>query len=193
LQDAGISYEVVPRLVRGLDYYVRTAFEIVSGELGSQNALAGGGRYDGLSEVLGGPATEAFGFAIGLDRMVMLLSQEASSAWLTKPDVVVVHLGEAAFSRAWEVTRELRRQGWTCFMEFSGGSLKSQMRMANRIQASHVLIIGENELSKGQYPIKRLSDSQQWEVSLDELISYLKSTNAPALPGSKSVERSLLD
>ena len=80
MQDAGISYEIVPRLVRGLDYYVRTAFEIVSGELGSQNALAGGGRYDGLSEVLGGPPTEAFGFAIGLDRMAMLLSEEAGSA-----------------------------------------------------------------------------------------------------------------
>jgi histidyl-tRNA synthetase len=182
LQDAGISYEVVPRLVRGLDYYVRTAFEIVSGELGSQNALAGGGRYDGLSEVLGGPPTEAFGFALGLDRMAMLLSQEASGEWIWQPEIVVVHLGAAAFHRALDITRELRRQGWACYMEFSGGSLKSQMRLANRINAHHVLIIGENELSQGRYPVKRLADSQQWEVSLDELISYLKSRNPAVLP-----------
>jgi histidyl-tRNA synthetase len=79
------------------------------------------------------------------------------------------------------VTRELRRQGWNCYMEFSGGSLKSQMRLANRINARHVLIIGENELSRERYPIKRLADSQQWEVSVDELASYLKSAN-PAQP-----------
>lgn len=181
LQDAEIPYEIAPRLVRGLDYYVRTAFEIVSGQLGSQNALAGGGRYDGLSEVLGGPPAEAFGFAIGLDRMVMLLSGETGSAQTWQPDIVVAHLGKDAFRRALDITRQLRRQGWTCYMEFSEGSLKSQMRLANRIHARHVLIIGENELSRERYPIKRLADSQQWEVSMVELDSYLKSQN-PAAP-----------
>ena len=99
LDEAGISYAVVPRLVRGLDYYIRTAFEIVSGELGSQNALAGGGRYDGLSEVLGGPRVQAMGFALGLDRLVMLLPEEQSAKWRRKPELFLAHMGEAALKR----------------------------------------------------------------------------------------------
>ncbi len=175
LDEAGISYEVVPRLVRGLDYYIRTAFEIVSGELGAQNALAGGGRYDGLSEVLGGPHVPALGFAMGLDRLVMLLSEEQGSQSKWKPQLFLAHMGEAAFKKALEIARDLRRQGLSCYLDYSTGTLKSQMRLANKLGAAHVLIIGDNELARGIGSIKRLEDSQQWEIAIPEIANYLKS------------------
>ncbi len=174
LHAAQIQYDLVPRLVRGLDYYVRTAFEIVSGDLGSQNALVGGGRYNGLSEVLGGPPVQAIGFALGLDRLVMVLPKEQSGAFQWKPELFLVFMGEPAFSRAQEIARSLRKRGHSCYVDFSDGSLKSQMRLANRIEAEHVLIIGEDELARGKYAIKKLEDSKQWDVTLPELIEYLE-------------------
>ena len=175
LDEAGIAYEVVPRLVRGLDYYVRTAFEIVSGELGAQNALAGGGRYDGLSEILGGPRVPALGFAMGLDRLVMLLSQDRGSGWQWKPELFLAYMGDEAFKRTLQIAQELRRQGHSCYLDYSGGTLKSQMRLANKLGAAHVLIIGENELARGIYSIKRLEDSRQQEIAMPEISNYLKS------------------
>lgn len=178
LDALNIPYRVAPRLVRGLDYYVQTAFEIVSGELGSQNALVGGGRYDGLSEVLGGPPLKGFGFAMGLDRLVMLLPEELSAQWTWRPDIFLAYLGEAAFDHAFTVARTLRHEGWSCYLEFATGSLKSQLRLANKLQARHVLIIGEEELAKGKYQLKRLDDSRQWDFSLAELRDYLQSQAA---------------
>ena len=175
LNEAGIVYDVVPRLVRGLDYYIRTAFEIVSGELGAQNALAGGGRYDGLSEVLGGPPVQALGFALGLDRLVMLLPEEQSAKGRRKPELFLAHMGEPAFKKALEIARDLRRQGHSCYLDFAAGTLKSQMRLANKLGAENVLIIGDNELARGIYSIKRLKDSCQWEIGLAEISEYLKS------------------
>lgn len=175
LENAGIAFQIAPRLVRGLDYYCRTAFEIVSGELGSQNALAGGGRYDGLSSILGGPPVPAIGFALGLDRLVMVLPEERSGEWKWKPELFLAYMGEAEFRKAIDISRQLRHQGHACYLDFSEGSLKSQMRLANKLNAEHVLILGENELASGRYSIKRLSDSQQWEVTLPELEIYLKS------------------
>jgi histidyl-tRNA synthetase len=175
LDSMNIPYKVVPRLVRGLDYYVRTAFEIVSGGLGSQNALAGGGRYDGLSEIIGGPPVKGFGYAMGLDRLVMILPEESSVQWIWRPDVFLACMGEAAFNRAFAVTRTLRHQGWSCYLEFTDTSLKSQLRLANKLHARHVVIIGEAELAADRYRIKRLSDSQQWDATLAELTEYLQS------------------
>jgi histidyl-tRNA synthetase len=174
LRDASVEYEIVPRLVRGLDYYVRTAFEIVSGELGAQNALAGGGRYDGLAEILGGPPSPAIGFAIGLDRLVMTLSEEHKAELQWKPDLFLAYMGEAAFKKSLEIARHLRRQGYCCYVDFGEGRLKSQMRLANKLGAKHVLILGDDELAREKYAIKRLEDSQQWEVTLPELESYLR-------------------
>jgi histidyl-tRNA synthetase len=175
LGGAGIVWEIVPRLVRGLDYYVRTAFEIVSGELGAQNALVGGGRYDGLSEVLGGPPAHGFGFAMGVDRLVMILPERVCAEIGYRPDVAIVYLGDPAFHKALAIARALRRDGIHCHLEFAGGSLKSQMRLAHKAAARHVLIIGDQELSKERYQIRRMADSRQWEVSLSELMSYLES------------------
>jgi len=164
--------------VRGLDYYVRTAFEMVSGELGSQNALAGGGRYDGLSEVLGGPPVQGFGFALGLDRLVMILPDSVAEASADRPQVCLVYLSEEASKAAISIARLLRRQSISCHLEFGAGSVKSQMRMANRVGARHVLIIGQDELAKERYSLKRMEDSKQWEVSLAELSQYLQSLSA---------------
>jgi len=173
LEEAGVAYEISPRLVRGLDYYVRTAFEIVSGDLGSQNALAGGGRYDGLSEILGGPAAPAIGFAIGLDRLAMLLAEAGKDSFQRGPELFLAYMGEAAFRKALEIARRLRRRGYSCQLDFEGGSLKRQMRLANKLNAGHVLMLGDNELAREKYSIKRMKDSEQWEVTLPELESYL--------------------
>jgi histidyl-tRNA synthetase len=178
LEEAGIGYEIVPRLVRGLDYYVKTAFEIVSGDLGAQNALVGGGRYDGLSEILGGPPAKGFGFAMGLDRLVMILPEEVYAAIARGPEVFIAFLGDAAFKKAVAIARTLRAQGRSCHVEFSDASLKSQLRLANRFNAQHVLIIGEDELAREKYQIKRMVDSTQWEITLPEMITYLRSRQA---------------
>jgi histidyl-tRNA synthetase len=170
---ADIAFEVMPRLVRGLDYYVRTAFEIVSGDLGAQNALAGGGRYDGLSEVLGGPPVHGFGFALGQDRLMMVLSDQWGKNAVWRPELFVISMGEEAFNKGLSIARLLRAQGIGCYVDFEGGSIKSQMRLANKIRARHVLLIGENELIREQYQIKRMQDSKQWGVTLSELRSYL--------------------
>lgn len=186
LHNAQIGYEIVPRLVRGLDYYVRTTFEIVNGDLGSQNALVGGGRYNGLSEILGGPPVQAIGFAMGLDRLVMVLPKEPGDAFQWKPELFLVFMGEPAFVRTLEIARSLRRRGHRCDLDFSGGSIKSQMRLANKFGAEHVLIIGEDELAQDRYSIKRLEDSKQWHVTLPELIEYLASHKKKE-PGARSM------
>jgi histidyl-tRNA synthetase len=174
LDGARISYEIAPRLVRGLDYYVRTAFEIVSGYLGSQNALMGGGRYDGLSEALGGPRVPAIGFAMGLDRLAMLLPEDQRAKRQWKPKLQLAYMGDAAFRKALEISRHFRHLGHDCYLDFSQGSLKSQMRLANKLQAEHVLILGDKELAQEKFTIKRLEDSQQWEMTLSELEEYLE-------------------
>ena len=175
LDEGAIGYTVVPRLVRGLDYYIRTAFEIVSGELGSQNALAGGGRYDGLSEVLGGPPVHALGFALGLDRLVMILPEEQGAKGQGRPELFLAHMGEAAMKKAAEIARDLRHQGFSCSLDFSAGKLKSQMRMANRLGARYVLIIGEDELARGSASIKNLEDSSQQDIAIPDIAAFLKS------------------
>jgi len=178
LKAAGISFEIDSKLVRGLDYYVRTAFEVVSGDLGSQNALLGGGRYDGLSEKIGGPPVQAIGFAAGLDRLTMILPDEISTAGKWKPDLFLAYRGEPAFQRAIAIARELRQKGRICSLDYSGSSLKSQLRQANKSYAAHVLIIGEDELTRDRYMLKRMDDSEQWEVSVAELEDYLESRAA---------------
>lgn len=112
---------------------------------------------------------------MGLDRLVMVLPEEQRSAWQWKPELFLAFLGEPAFKRARAIARELRRQGYSCYLDFAGGSLKSQLRFANKLNAAHVLIIGEDELARESYTIKRLEDSRQWEVTMSELTGYLQS------------------
>ena len=116
----------------------------------------------------------SMGFGMGLDRVVMLLSetQYAEKRW--KPDLFLAYMGEAAFKKALEIARDLRHRGYICYLDFSEAKLKNQMRLANKLGAAHVLIIGDEELERGSYSIKRLEDAHQWEVTLAELKSYLE-------------------
>jgi histidyl-tRNA synthetase len=173
LSRAGIASEVAPQLVRGLDYYVKTAFEIVSGDLGAQNAIVGGGRYDGLAESLGGPRVPGFGFALGLDRLVMVLPADVRERAQHPPDLYLAYLGDAAFRESMSLARRLRRKRISCRLEFAGGSLKSQLRHAHRLGARHVLILGDSELASGRFQLKSMDGSLQREVTLEELEDHL--------------------
>ncbi len=170
---AGIEARIDPRLVRGLDYYTRTTFEVEGREgLGAQSAILGGGRYDGLFENLGGPPTPALGFAVGLERLLMALPrpQQADSGL----DLVVVHQGAAAFERALEVARRLRATGTRLDLEPPDRSMKAQMREASRRGARYALIIGEEELRSGLYALKRLEDGEQAALGIEGVEERLR-------------------
>jgi histidyl-tRNA synthetase len=173
LEAFAIPHTVDPRLVRGLDYYSRTAFEVTVPGLGAQNALLGGGRYDGLVEALGGPAIPGFGFAVGEDRLVMSLPEDATLP-ATAPDVFVVALGEASVGPALRVARRLRRAARRVVLDpLPGKSLKAQMRRANDLGARFVLILGQEEIARGQVILKRMSDGAQATVGEQELESRI--------------------
>jgi histidyl-tRNA synthetase len=163
-----IPYRKNPRLVRGLDYYTRTAFEVVTNRLGAQNAIAGGGRYNGLVKELGGPDIPAIGFAIGEERLTVLLSQQ-DAAIPQIPQLFVAVLGQPALDRAFDLIQEVRRHGFAADLDFTNRSLKAQMTMANRRGATWVLILGEQELASNQAPLKNMLSGQQQLVSLDDL------------------------
>jgi len=176
LRDREISFQVVPRLVRGLDYYTRTTFEITSNVLGAQNTLVGGGRYDGLSEILEGPPTQGFGFALGLERLILVLQAAGSLPGSQPLQVFLAPLGEAGFGKAALLARDLRRQGLACLYDFESRSLKSALRLANKLQAQFVLIVGETELQSERYPLKRMSDGVQTELSFDDISKTVLAT-----------------
>jgi len=170
LRKLNIAFEENPYLVRGLDYYTRTVFEITSGSLGAQNAVCGGGRYDLLSEELGGPPAAAVGFAAGMERL--LLAAEAQGLQIAPParlDIFIVSLGEAAQKEALLWLQRLRQQGWRCDGDFLGRSIKAQMREANRQQARFVLILGEDELQKETFSLKLMDQGEQLNVPFAEL------------------------
>ena len=175
---ASISYEIAPRLVRGLDYYVRTTFEIISDRLGpTQNALLGGGRYDGLSELLDGPPTQGFGFALGIERLVLLLSsQEDLEATYVppEPELFLAYLNKATLGAVLPLARQLRQDGVFVYVDFGERSLKAQMRLANRLQALFVCVVGEEEMGSGEFSLKRMSDGLQQKVSRDAIADYVR-------------------
>jgi histidyl-tRNA synthetase len=176
LDARGIAYTVNPRMVRGLDYYTRTAFEIAGNDkLGAQNTLIGGGRYDGLSETLGGPPAKGFGFAFGVDRMVMSLPDDEVERLRAAdaPDLFIAFMGDAARDRAFKVARELREAGIAVVMEFEDRKMKKAMAAADKSRARFALIIGENEVASGEYGLKRLATGQQESLALDEIIAKL--------------------
>ena len=158
LTDCGIPFEIDPRLVRGLDYYNRTVFEYVTDRLGSQGAVAGGGRYDGLFERVGGKAAAACGFAIGIERIVLLL-QEAGATGERSPLAYVVHDGDAASRLAWRAGELLRDAGCDIVVNAGGGSFKSQMKKADASGARYALLIGADEAAAGAVSIKPLRES----------------------------------
>jgi len=175
LKSTNTDFTVNFKLVRGLDYYSKTAFEIVSSDLGAQSAVCGGGRYDQLVEEFDGPATPCFGFAIGLDRLVSLISTEDNPEIFQKPDLFIVALGEAAEKETFKIAQSLRKQGVWVDRGYESTSMKSQMRKADKSGASFVLILGENELNSGKCPLKNMTDGEQKDISLETLLSDAKS------------------
>ena len=178
LDAAGISYEVNPRLVRGLDYYCKTVFEWVTDKLGAQGTVCGGGRYDGMIEQLGGKPTPAVGWAMGVERMILLLQemQQEPAGLGQQADVYLAHMGDAATVRTMQLAEQLRtdisglRLLWHC----GGGSLKNQMKKADRCGAKLVLIMGEDELAQGQIQIKPLhGQGEQQSISLDQVSAHV--------------------
>ena len=174
LDDAGIAYQLNSRLVRGLDYYNRTVFEWVTTKLGSQGTIAGGGRYDSLVERLGGDATPACGFGIGLER-VFLLMQEYGVEAKSTPDAYLVNVGEAAEMQAFVVAEQLRNAGLSVVVHAGGGSFKSQMKKADRSGARFALIIGEDEAQANELTLKpMLGNGQQARLNLVAAIEKLR-------------------
>ncbi len=175
LDAAGIEYTVNPRLVRGLDYYSRTVFEWVTDALGSQGAVCSGGRYDGLVEKLGGRATPAIGWAMGIERFVALFEACGGKAPPSVADVYVAALGEGTQERAFALAEELRDAGLGVEMNLGAGSFKSQMKRADKSNAGYALILGEQELADGRIGLKPLrSNEEQESVPLEEIAATLK-------------------
>lgn len=165
-------YVLNPRMVRGLDYYMRTTFEVITDRLGAQNAVGGGGRYNGLVRDLGGVEVAGIGFAIGMERLILLLQQDRRER-LRRPRVFLAPLGESARTRAFLLTQQLRGQGLEAEMDYEGRSLKSQMRRADKLGVRHVLILGDEELEKGEVQVRDMSDKSQIRVPLDTVIPTL--------------------
>ena len=172
LQALGVPFEINARMVRGLDYYVRTTFELVTDQLGSQNAVAAGGRYDGLVESLGGPALPGIGFAIGVERLVLM--KGADRVVPAAPELFIAALGDAAADQAFVLMSHLQKNGIRAEMDYQTKSLKSQMRRANKFSAAYTLVLGEDELRSGQANLKKMADGSQIEVSLDSLLETLQ-------------------
>jgi histidyl-tRNA synthetase len=170
LEAMGIAYSVDPRLVRGLDYYVRTTFEVLTTELGAQNAVAGGGRYDGLIEQLHGPADPGIGFAIGLERVVLLLGD---SARRVVPLALMIPLGEAALRRLLPFARQARQRGLPVELGYGVRKLPRELERANRLGARHAIIAGDAELAREEVLLRDMVSGTQRAVPLDRLTAEL--------------------
>jgi histidyl-tRNA synthetase len=176
LKSVGVDFQLNDRLVRGLDYYTRTAFEFTHGALGAQNAILGGGRYDGLSESLGGPPAPGIGFAIGEDRLILALQEPAESAQ-PKPDVYIAPLGAGMDREAARLARELRRQGIIVELGDETFRLKKSFETAAKLGARNVLICGENEVKAGAFALKNQQTSEQLSVPRADLAEKIRSTS----------------
>jgi histidyl-tRNA synthetase len=179
LKDRSIAFTLQPRMVRGLDYYTRTTFEFVHGSLGAQNSLLGGGRYDGLSEDLGGPPAPGIGFSIGEDRLALTLTTQRDITTSVEaapyaPLLFIAWIGESTLARAAAIAKSLRMRN--IIVEVAGESLKlsKALGLASRMRCRYVLIVGEKELSEEAYVLRNMDNGQQTNVSVTELIELLK-------------------
>jgi len=170
---AGLEYILNPKMVRGLDYYTRTAFEVVSYSLGSQNAVTGGGRYDNLFQEIGGLDVPGIGFAIGMERLISLLPKEKE--FIQSPHLFIAALGEETHKEAYRLANQLHLQGIRAELDYDGRSLKSQMRRADKIKAQYVIILGEEELKRGKAVLRNMKDKFQEEIPVNNLLETLKS------------------
>jgi histidyl-tRNA synthetase len=175
LDSVGINYLLNPYLVRGFDYYTKTTFEIRSPLLGAQNALGGGGRYDGLIESYGGSPTPAIGFALGTERILLAIEKEkAVIPAFSKIEIFVAAIDEESKTKAFEILYNLRKLNISSEMDFEGKSVKGQLKLANKLNATYVLLIGPEELSRNICRLKEMETSIQEDVDLDKLYDYVK-------------------
>jgi histidyl-tRNA synthetase len=175
LDALGISYELNPRLVRGLDYYSHTAFEFITTSLGSQGTVLGGGRYDGLMPVMGGPEMPAVGWAGGIERLAMLLAEPVAAPRA----ISIVPIGEAAELKALVLTQKLRHAGWAVDLGYSGNAGK-RMKRANKINARYAVMLGEDEIAKGVVSLRLLDEGTQEEVAESSLLDRLAALDGRA-------------
>lgn len=174
LNQLNVDYVIDPKLVRGFDYYTKTVFEIIVPALGAQNAIGGGGRYDGLVEEIGGESLPAVGFAVGLDRLMLSLNQQKAEIFpQIHPEVYIAHFGGTTKKMAVTLTNELRKTGLWIEMDYLDRSLRAQMKSADRLNCDWVIIIGEDELAENVVKIRRMDTGSEDEVSLDTVIEYL--------------------
>ena len=174
LAGVGINYVLDPKLVRGLDYYTRTTFEVVAEGLGAQDSVTGGGRYDGLIEAIGGPPTPGIGFAIGFERLVTALEHHGLTIPEPRLQVFVAPLGAAALRQAFRLVEELRSVGLRAEIGYDEKSLRSQLRRANRLGAAYTVMLGERELATGKVALKDMQGGEQEEIPLAEVIAQLQ-------------------
>ncbi len=171
LSSLGTNYNINPRMVRGLDYYIRTAFELVTDKLGAASAVGGGGRYDGLVKLMGGSDVSGIGFAVGMDRIVSLL-KEKEDIPEKKADIFVVFFDGKSFEYGIKIVQELRNLDFIVEYDYSISSMKSQMKKANRSGAKYTVILGENEIAEGKASIKNLETGIQLEENLDNIKEF---------------------
>jgi histidyl-tRNA synthetase len=171
LDELNIKYTVNPKMVRGLDYYVKTAFEVKSGSLGAQNSLAGGGRYDGLVSDLGGPDSAGIGFGVGIERLLACLPDIEKSKY--KTDLFIAALGQRAQKIGFKLTCELRRAGIAAEMDYADRSLKSQLKRADKLNSSFTLIFGDKEIDEKQALLRNMQTKDQQAIPLDGLLESI--------------------
>ena len=174
LQDIGIHYEIDKGIVRGLDYYNGTVFEFVSRNIGTQGTVCGGGRYDGLIELCGGPPTPGIGFALGVERLLLEMeSQGIEIPSQPDPEIYLGSIGERAEKLCEKLAWDLRSKGITCIKDIMGRSVKAQMKYADKLGAKHALIIGDNEVESGKAALKDMKTGESRDITLDTLIDRL--------------------
>ncbi len=176
LDSMGIAYKVNPQIVRGLDYYTRTVFEFVSNEIGAQGTVCGGGRYDGLIGEMGGNPLPACGFGLGIERLLLLMDKKNSEfPEPKKTDLYIASMGESASLKAAEITKDLRSEGLCVQFDTVGRGFKAQMKYANKIGASYVLVLGDNELETKEIKLKNMADGKEHEMNLDTFADSFQS------------------
>ena len=168
LDNRKIAYRIEKRMVRGLDYYMRTTIEIVSGDLGAQNTLVGGGRYDGLFEDLDGPPMKGFGFAMGMERLILSIAEPEKLLVGPGPEYFLATIGDEAFKYATALAQKLRARNHAVYLDFDARSLKSQMRLAGKLAAINVIIMGEDEARSGKLTVRDMNTREQKEITEEE-------------------------
>lgn len=172
LKAQNIEYTINPQIVRGLDYYTKTVFEFVSNSIGTQGTVCGGGRYDGLVEELGGQHTPSLGFAMGIERLMLLMeAQGCEFPEAEKPDLFIVALGEKATLKAVEIAKDMREEGFSALLDLNQRSVRAQMKYADKLGAKFNVVIGDNEVEAKTAKLKNMQTGEETEINLDTFVS----------------------